>query len=151
PSSFSVVESFEVDPDGSIPRSSIRTIKSSGIKEVDTAALQVPWMFGESHLLGILSGLPSNSLEIKLEIKVADNISHLTIASLAATPEQARAKSEQFRLLTGFLRLAQRSKNPAVAELLSNIAVKSDDKQITADLAVPCSRATEMLRMLNNK
>src|SRR5215470_12998187 len=45
--SFSVVETFEVDPDGSIPRSSIKTIKSSGTKEIDTAALQVLWMLGE--------------------------------------------------------------------------------------------------------
>src|SRR5262249_58219901 len=44
PSSFSVVESFEVDPDGSIPRSSIRTITSSVTNEVDTDPKPVLWM-----------------------------------------------------------------------------------------------------------
>jgi hypothetical protein len=146
-SSFSVTIAFEVDQNGSIPVSSIKITTSSGSKEVDRLALQVLWLLGESHVLGLVSGPPVKTIQVKL----ADNVSHLAIMIPAATPEEARAKSEQLRFLLEIVRMSQKSKNPSVSELLNSLVVKSEDKGITTDLALPCSRSVELLRMLNNK
>jgi hypothetical protein len=146
-SSFSVIIAFEVDQDGSIPVSSMRITTSSGSKDVDRLAVEVLWLFGESHVLGPVSGLPSKTLQVKL----ADNVSHLSIIIQATTPEEARSKSEQLRFLIGVVKFAQKGKNPSLSELLSYVVVKSEEKRVTADLALPCSRSVELLRMLNNK
>jgi len=145
--SFSVIVTFEVDPDGSIPDSSMKPLKSSRSAEIDKAAFQIVRTLGESHVLGMLSGQPAYTLEIR----VADNISHIAFGILAATPEDARAKSDQLQVVVEHAKLAQRNRDSLTSELLSYLAVKAEDKRVTVDLALPCSRAAELLRMLNSK
>jgi hypothetical protein len=145
--SFSVLEAFEVNEDGSIPRSGIKMLKSSGSNDVDRAAVELLQRLGETHALAALSSAPSKTLEIKL----ADDTSHIAFAIPATTPEEARTKADQLRLLLGLIKFAQKAKGPALADLMDHLVVKADDKRINVELVVPCSRAADMLRLLKHQ
>jgi len=145
--SFSVAVSFEVAADGSIPTSTIKIVKTSGSVTIDKTAHEVLSLLGESHLLDMLGGRRPDTLEIKL----ADNTSHLAVGFLASTAEEARSKSDTFRFMLGVVKFAQKARDPLLSELLDHVTLKAEDKTITADLALPCSRASEMLQMLKSK
>lgn len=137
---FSVMAGFKVEPDGSL--SNIRIIKPSNSKIIDAKALEILWNIGESHALGPVSDLSSATISLD----VTDNLTRLRITAFAATPEIAKAKADLLGLLFWGMRLAQKSKSPDVAELLSLIRVKSDGKRVDTDLIVPRERAAEMMR-----
>lgn len=137
---FSIMASFKVEPDGSI--SNIRILKSSGSKIIDENAIKILWNLGESHALGPLSDLSSNTIRLDL----MDNTVRLTITSFAPTPSDARAKVEWLKFIIGALRISQQSKSPEIAELLSLLKLKCDNNRIDADLTVSRARATEMMR-----
>jgi hypothetical protein len=137
---FSIMASFKVEPDGSI--SNIRILKSSGSKVIDENAIKILWNLGESHALGPLSDLSSNTIRLDL----MGNTVRLTITSFAPTPNEARAKVEWLKFIIGALRISQQSKSPEIAELLSLLKLKYDNNRIDADLTVSRARATEMMR-----
>jgi hypothetical protein len=139
---FILMASFKIDPDGSIPKSSIKITKSSKSEVVDRTALEVLWRLGESHALGPLSTLSSNTIKLEINEKVA----RLTITSFAPTADEAKSKAQSLSFLLNILRVAQKGKNPAVAELLSHLVLKSDNKRIDADMTVPRGKATDMMK-----
>jgi len=139
---YSIMASFRIVPDGSIPRESIRILHSSGSKIIDKKAIEVLWRLGESHALGPLSSLSSNTIELR----VNDAVTKLSITSFAQTPEEATAKVTQLRWLLRLVGAQQKTKNPMVSELLSHLVMKADNKRIDADMTVPRARSTEMMQ-----
>jgi hypothetical protein len=137
-----VMATFKIDKDGSIPISSIKVIKSSGSKIVDQTAIEILWRLGESHGLGPLSELSSNTIQLE----ITDKIARLTITSFAPSPNDARAKAELLNSLISVLRWVQGSKNPAVAELLGHLRVTSNNNRIDAEMSVSRQRASELMQ-----
>ncbi|HWO01225.1 MAG TPA: energy transducer TonB [Blastocatellia bacterium] len=137
--SLSVMAAFKIEKDGSL--SNIRIIKSSGNKLLDEKAVQLLWMIGESHALGPIADLSSGSIKLDL----TENMSRLTVTAFAATPDAAKAKADLLNVLFGIMRMARKKDSPDVAELLSMLKVRSDNKRIDAELAVSRARATEMM------
>ena len=139
---YSIMASFRIIPDGSIPRESIKVIHSSGSKLVDRKALDVLWSLGESRALGPLSSLSSNTIELR----VSDTATKLSITSFAPTAEEAKTKVTQLSFLLKLVGAQQKSKNPMVSELLSHLVMRADNKRIDADMTVPRARASEMMQ-----
>jgi hypothetical protein len=137
---FSVMLGFQIEPDGSL--SKIRVIRSSGSKGVDQKAADVLWTIGESHALGPLSNLTSNSIRLDID----ENIAKLSITGFAPSPDEAKKKAGELGFLFTLLRASQKSKNPEVAELLALAKIKSVNNRIDADLTVSRARAAEMMR-----
>ena len=139
---FKIMVAFRIDPDGSIPRSSIKVVQSSGSKVVDNNALEILWQLGESHALGPLSSLSSNTIALDVNEKVT----RLSITSFAPSAEEADFKAKQITFMLKIAGSLQKNKNPAVAELLSRLTVKADNKRVDADMTVPKARAQEMMK-----
>ena len=137
---FSVMLGFKIEPDGSL--SHIRILKSSGSKNVDNKAADVLWTLGESHALGTLSKLTSNSIRLDLN----ETLARLTITSFAPSVDEAQQKAKELNSLFFFLRLAQKAKNPEVAELLALARITSSNNRIDANLTLSRARATELMR-----
>jgi hypothetical protein len=138
--SWSVMAGFKIERDGSL--SNIRIIESSRSKFVDQKAAEILWNIGESHALGPISDLTSNSIKLEVTEKVAQ----LTITGFAVTPDEARKKAELLNFLFTVLRMARKTDSPDVAQLLSLIRVRSDGKRVHAELTVSRERASEMMR-----
>ncbi|HEX5734864.1 MAG TPA: hypothetical protein VF131_18685 [Blastocatellia bacterium] len=137
---FSVMAGFTIAKDGSIPKKSIKIQKSSGSKVIDEKAIEILWNIGESHALGPISMLSSNSIRLDLNARVAK----LTITGFAPSSAVAKAKAQELNFLFFALKLAQ--KNSDTAELLSGVKVRSDNNRIDAELTVSRARAGEMMR-----
>ena len=132
---------FKIEPDGSLSR--IRILKSSGTKAVDDKAADVLWTLGESHALGTLSSLSSNSIRLDLN----ETTARLTITSFAPSAEEAKRKATELNSLFFFLRLGQRSKgNADIAELLDLAKIRSENNRIDADLTVSRARAAQLMK-----
>ena len=140
---FSVMASFKIDPDGSIPLASIHLIHSSGSKMMDKGTIEILWRIGESHAFGPLSSLSSSTIELRVE----DSEIKLSALSFAPTPEEAKAKVTQVSFLLKLVGELQRTKNPMVSELLSHLVLKADNNRIDAYITVRRSHAVEMLRL----
>jgi hypothetical protein len=137
---FSVMVGFKMEPDGSL--SDFKVLKSSGSKEVDRKAMEVLWTIGESHALGTLSSLSSNSIRLDLN----ETTARLTITSFAPSADEAKKKATELNSLFFFLRLAQKGKNPDVAELLNLAKITSSNNRIDANLTLSRARAAELMR-----
>jgi hypothetical protein len=137
---FSVMAGFTIAKDGSIPKSSIKIIKSSGSKVIDEKAIEILWNIGESHALGPISMLSSNSIRLDL----TDRVAKLTITGFAPSPDVAKAKAQELNFLFFAMRMTQ--KNSDTAELLSGVKIRSDNTRVDAELTVSRSRAGEMMR-----
>jgi len=138
-----VVISFKVAPDGLIPVDSIKIEHSSGSKAVDKTTVEILWRLGESHVLGLISRLSPHTLSFRIH----DGVTQLSLISQAATPEEAKAKAKELGFLLKVLGLSQKTKNPIVSELLSNVAVTTNDERINSVISMSCARAAEILRM----
>lgn len=136
---LSVMVGFKIEKDGSL--SGIRVIQGSGNPVVDQKAKQILWMIGESHALGPISDLSSGSIKLDL----TENTSRLTVTAFAATPDAAKAKADLLNLLFSVMRMTRKKDSPDVAELLSMLKVRSDNKRIDAELSVSRARAAEMM------
>ena len=139
---YSIMASFRILPDGSIPKESIHIVHSSGSKMVDTKGMEVLWRLGESRALGPLSSLSSNTIELR----VNDTVTKLSITSFAPTAEEAKTKVTQLSFLLKLVGAQQKTKNPMVSELLSHLVMKADNKRIDADMTVPKARASQMMQ-----
>lgn len=137
---FSVTASFKIARDGSLPRSSIAIIQSSGDPKKDDYALQILWLIGESHALQPLAPLSSNSIQFDLK----DDKARLTITGFGPTPDWVNQKAIELRGLFWLMKLAQ--KNPGAAELLSLVKINTMNNRIALDLTVSRARASELMR-----
>lgn len=137
---FTVMANFKIDPDGSMPRSSIVLTKKSSDPQKNNFALQVLWLIGESHALAPLAPLTSNSVEFELN---GDRV-RLTITGFAPTPEWAKQKASELKLLFWVMGKAQRNSN--AAELLSLVKIDAMNNRMSLDLTVSRERASEMMR-----
>ncbi|HKP85220.1 MAG TPA: hypothetical protein VJZ26_03935, partial [Blastocatellia bacterium] len=137
---FSVMASFKIARDGSLPRSSIVLVEKSGDAKKDDFALQILWLIGESHALGPLWQLSSNSVRFDLK----DDVARLTIAGFGPTPDWVNQKASELRMLFWLMSKAQKNSN--AAELLSLVKIRTTDNRIALDLTVSRERASEMMR-----
>jgi hypothetical protein len=135
---FSMMATFRIEPDGSI--SGMQMIKKSPSREVDRKALELLHLIGESHALGPLKDLTSGSIKLDLN----DEVARLTITAFAPTAEDAKKKADLLNLL--FFAMRMKKTSPDVAQLLSMLRVRADNKRLDADLTVPRARANEMFR-----
>ncbi|HKF56989.1 MAG TPA: TonB C-terminal domain-containing protein [Blastocatellia bacterium] len=138
-----VVVSFGVAQDGQIPMDSIKIVRSSGSKTVDTRTIEILWRAGQAHVLGPLSRLSAHTMSFRIH----DGVTQLSLSSQAATAEEAKAKASQLSFLLKVIGQNQKTKNPIVSELLSNIVVTTNDERINTVISISCARAAEMLRM----
>lgn len=137
---FTVMAAFEIEADGTL--SNVRIIESSGSQIIDQEARAILHAVSESHALGPIAHLSSNTIRFDLNEKFA----RLTITGFAPTASEARNQAGALNLLLSVARLAQQSKSPGTAELLSLVKVKSDNNRINAEMMVSRVRASEMMR-----
>jgi hypothetical protein len=137
---FSVMAGFKIERDGSL--SAIRIIKSSGNRFIDEKALEILWNLGESHALGPISNLTSNSIRLDLN----ETTARLTIVGFAPNPDDAKKKADLLNSLFSALRWLRAKSSPEVAELVSLIKVKNSGNRLVADLTVSRARASELMR-----
>jgi hypothetical protein len=135
---FSMMATFNFEPDGSI--SKINLVKKSPSKKVDLKALELLHLIGESHALKPLKDLTSGSIKLDLN----EDVARLTITAFANTADDAKAKATLLNQAFFFLRMTGTSKD--VAQLLSMLRVRADNKRLDADLTVPRARANEMFK-----
>src|SRR5215831_1557555 len=115
----------------------IRIVRSSGSRAIDKLTVEILWLLGKSHLLGPLSTLGASTIEFR----VHDGLTQFTTSSSAATPEEAASKVTQLTFLLKLIAIQQKPRNPIVSELLSHVAVKANNKQVDAEMTIPCERA----------
>jgi flagellar biosynthesis GTPase FlhF len=137
---FSVMAAFAIDKDGSIPKKSIKILKSSGSKIIDEKAIEILWNIGESHALGPISMLTSNSIRLDLN----DRVARLTITGFAPSSDVAKAKAQELNFLFFAMKMTQ--KDSDTAELLSGVKIRSDNNRVDAELTVSRARAGAMMR-----
>ena len=136
---FSMTGKFKIMPDGSL--SDIGIIQSSGSALVDDKAKELLWMIGESKALGPLNNLTSGSIRLEL----TNDLARLTITAFAPTADDAKAKADLLNLLFFAMRF-NKNNSRDVAELLSMMKVRSENKRLDAALTVPRERANEMFK-----
>jgi hypothetical protein len=139
-SNFSVMAAFKIDCDGSMPRSSIRIMQSSGDPKKDDLALQILWLIGESHALGPLCKLSSNTIRFDL----GEDTTRLTITGFGPNPEWTAQQAKTLR--TMFWTLATFKGKTDTGELARYIKVNTVNNRIDVDLSLSRARASEMMR-----
>ena len=140
PDNYSIMVSFRILPDGSIPRESIHVLHSSGSRLIDKKALEILLRMGESHALGPVSALSSNTIELLVNHTVA----RLSMTSFAPTAEEAQAKVTQLRFLLKLVAAQLKSKHPMFSESLSHLVLKADNKRVDVEITIRCgARAAE--------
>jgi hypothetical protein len=137
---FTVQVAFRIERDGSL--SAIRITKSSGSKQIDKYAAEILWNIGESHALGPIAGISSTSIQLDL----TDDIARISITGFAPTPDEAQRLTTLLTALFKAVAWVQKGKNPEIAELMSLVKVRCDNKRIEADLSVSRTRAAAMMR-----
>ncbi|MEN3334235.1 MAG: hypothetical protein V7641_3600, partial [Blastocatellia bacterium] len=139
---FSVTVKFKIDCDGSIPRASIDIPKemSSGDPKKDNIAKELLWLIGESHALGPLCKLSSNSIRFDL----SDNTTRLSITGFGPNPEWTAQQAKVLR--TMFWTLATFKGKTDTGELAKYIKVNTVNNRIDVDLSLSRARASEMMR-----
>ncbi|MFL6212582.1 MAG: hypothetical protein ACJ74J_01680 [Blastocatellia bacterium] len=138
---FSVMISFKIDCDGSMPPSSIHVDKSSppDPKKEDLAR-KILWLIGESHALGPLCQFSSNSIAFEMD----DNITRLTITGFGLTPEWTNDKAVQLRALFGALSWAKG--NTDTGKLAKLVKIRTTSKRLDLDLTMSRASASELMR-----
>jgi len=139
---FSVTVTFRIDCDGSIPRSSINIPPkmSSGDPKKDEMAKELLWLIGESHALGPLCKLSSNSIRFDL----SEDTTSLSITGFGPNPEWAAQEAKTLR--TMFWTLATFKGKTDTGELAKYIKVNTANNRISVDLSLSRARASEMMR-----
>jgi hypothetical protein len=133
---------FAIDPDGSVPKSGLKIVQSSGSEVIDAMALQLLSKFGESHILGVISTLSTTTIEFKAEAGAI----HLTINGVAPSPEEADIKASSLKFLFRIVGATQRTKNPVVADLLGRFAIGTYERRVIADMSLSCNTLDEILK-----
>jgi len=137
---FSVMAAFKIDCDGSMPRSSIRIVESSHDQKKDDLALQILWLIGESHALGPLCKLSSNTISFDLD----ENTARLRITGFGPNRDWTEQQAKTLR--TMFWTLATFKGKTDTGELAKYIKVNTVNNRIDVDLSLSRARASEMMR-----
>ncbi len=132
---FSITLAFRVEPSGRL--SGIRIVKSSGIDEVDEAALNIAQAVSASQALGPLHILTSTTLTLD----VGPQFTTLRIAGFAASPLEASGLQN---LITAGLLLVPRRGDTAA--FLNNTKIKADGKRLTATVQMTRSQVNALLK-----
>src|SRR6185436_9707640 len=103
---LSLMLSYNIEKDGTI--TNIRTVKSSGNNFIDTKAKEILWNLGESHALGPLTVLTSNTIKLELTEKVA----RLSITGFAPTPDDAVRLARDLNGLFMLMRAFRKNSSP---------------------------------------
>jgi hypothetical protein len=138
---FSVMIAFKIDCDGSMPRSSIRVIKSSppDPKKEDLAK-QILWLIGESHALGPLCQFSSNTIAFEMD----DDITRLSISGFGPTPEWTDQKASELRGIFGII--SYMKGNTDTGKLAKLVKIRTSSKRLDLDLTMSRASASEMMR-----
>lgn len=138
---YTVTIAFKINCDGSMPRSSIRTVKSSPQNpKKERLAQEILWLIGESHAMGPLCQFSSNTIEFVMN----DEITRLSIAGFGPTPEWTNEKATQLKAL--FLGISLVKGNSDTGQLAKLVKVHPDGKRLVVDLTVSRERANELVR-----
>lgn len=138
---YSVLVAFRIDCDGSMPRSSIRVLKSSPKDpKKEDLALQILWLIGESHAMGPLCQFSSNTIGFEMN----DDMTRLSISGFGPTPEWTNQKALELRTL--FLGLAMLRRGTDPGELAKLVKISTTAKRLDLDLTLSRARASEMMR-----
>ncbi|QUV82616.1 energy transducer TonB [Chloracidobacterium sp. D] len=132
---FSITLAFRVEPSGRL--SGIRIVKSSGIDEVDEAALNIAQAVSASQALGPLHILTSTALTLD----VGPQFTTLRIAGFAASPLEASGLQN---LITAGLLLVPRRGDTAA--FLNNTKIKAEGKRLTATVQMTRSQVNALLK-----
>jgi hypothetical protein len=138
---YTVMIAFKIDCDGSMPRSSIRVLKSSppDPKKEDLAK-QILWLIGESHALGPLCQFSSNSIAFEMD----ENVTRLSISGFGPTPEWTDQKATELRGLFGLIALMKGSTD--TGKLAKLVKIRTTQKRLDLDLSMSRASAAEMMR-----
>jgi hypothetical protein len=136
---FKVRLEFKIAKDGSIPKSTIKLVKSSGSRIIDENSIDILWQLGESHALMPLSNMSSNSIDLE----VTDDLVRLTIVGFAPNVEDAKNKVFQLNTFKSLAQLKQRGTD--TAEILSMLKITNMNTRVDADLTITRAKATEMI------
>ncbi len=134
---FVITLQFVVEQDGSL--SGIRIVKSSGINEIDEAALNIARAVSASRALGPLHALSSTTLTLDC----GASLTALRITGFASDAEEA-AKLES--VLNLGLQVAKFVNKPEVTVMTQNAKVKADGKRLSANVTMTRSQVNELLR-----
>ncbi|MBX7220257.1 MAG: TonB family protein [Blastocatellia bacterium] len=137
---FSITLMFHVLKDGSVE--DIKIVKSSNSKEIDEAAFNVARAIGESRALAPLSSL--TSMSIMLENTVS--FSRLRITGFAPAEDEAARLASTFNAVIVIAQMAQKERQPDVAELLRNLEIKADGKRLSGNISLTRSQANSLMR-----
>lgn len=139
---FQVMVGFKISCDGSLPRSGIKVLTSSGDAKKDRSAEELLWLLGESHALAPLCKMTSNTIRLDLN----ESRAQLTISGFA--PDAGTASLQVSLLKYVFKHMGEKEKesNPDAAELYRAITVKNNNNRIDLDLSLSRARASEMMR-----
>jgi len=132
---FSITLAFRVEPSGRL--SNIRLLKSSGIDEVDEAALNIAYAVSASQALSPLHILTSTTLTLD----VGPQFTTLCIAGFAASPLEASGL--QNLITAGLLLVPRRSDTTA---FLNNTKIKAEGKRLTATVQMTRSQVNALLK-----
>jgi hypothetical protein len=132
---------FKIDCDGSMPRSSIRVIKSSppDPKKEDLAK-QILWLIGESHALGPLCQFSSNTVAFEMD----DNITRLSISGFGPTPEWTDQKASELRGIFGII--SYMKGNTDTGKLAKLVKIRTTSKRLDLELSMSRASASELMR-----
>jgi len=139
---FNVMVGFKIDCDGSLPRSGIVVKESSGDKKKDDSARELLWLLGESHAIGPLCKMTSNTIRLELN----ENNTRLTIAGFAPSADWASQKVFLLQTMFKYLSWKESKSNPDASELFKLVQVRNDNNRIYVDLNISRARASEMMR-----
>ena len=138
---YSVMLSFKIDCDGSMPRASIHTIESKPPDpKKERLAQEILWLIGESHAMGPLCQFSSNTIKFNMN----DETTSLSITGFGPTPEWTSEKATQLKLL--FAGISMLKGNSDTGQLAKSVKVRPDGKRLVVDLTVSRERANELMR-----
>jgi hypothetical protein len=139
---FQVMVAFKIDCDGSVPRKSMDVKISSGDKKKDDAAQKLLWLLGESHAIGPLCKMSSNTISLDLNEKNTE----LTITGFAPSADWASQKVFLLKTMFKYLSWKESKSNPDASELFKRVLVTNTNNRIDVVLSISRARASEMMR-----
>ncbi|MBI3949869.1 MAG: hypothetical protein HY314_05385 [Acidobacteria bacterium] len=137
---ISVAVNFRVREDGAFTH--VRLIESSGIPEVDNAALIIVDELGQLRALAPLKKTDS----VTLRLSIGRDVELQTIVASSSPAEAAQQVSQLNGLLMAARLWSAAQKQTKTVEFLSNIEIKQEGTNIVASARVPRTEASRYLK-----